>query len=120
MTVLPISPRRPDVLTSEEAIPSLKSGQADLETYLASKRFSQQVTCPRTSLVVSFSQIGDSEGCPALFVPPAVCSRWFAVPLGISLSLSSHLSAIQSGDQSDLEADARSTMSGVGYQVDFD
>jgi len=89
--------------TSEEAIPSLRTGQADLETYLASKRFSQQITCPRTSLVVSFSQIGDPKGCPVLFVPPAVCSRWFAVPLGVSHDPSTYLPGMQSGDQLDLD-----------------
>lgn len=58
------------------------SSQAELDKYLASPQFAHQITCPRTSSLVSFSQIGDPEGCPVLFIPPAVCSRWFAVPLG--------------------------------------
>jgi hypothetical protein len=59
--------------------------QEEIHTYLSSPLFSQKITCPRTSLTVSFSQVGDPEGCPVLFIPPAVCSRWFVIPLGKSI-----------------------------------
>jgi hypothetical protein len=67
---------------AEQAISSGISGKEELHSYLANPKFSQRITCPRTSLSVSLSQTGDPEGCPVLFIPPAVCSRWFCVPLG--------------------------------------
>jgi len=67
----------------ERAVQSPDTGQEELHTDLSSPLFSQKITCPRTSLIVSFSQIGDPEGCPVLFIPPAVCSRWAALPLGM-------------------------------------
>jgi hypothetical protein len=69
---------------TEKPLQSPDTGQEELHTYLSSPLFSQKITCPRTSMTVSFSQIGDPEGCPVLFIPPAVCSSWFAVPLGMS------------------------------------
>lgn len=67
----------------ERPLQSPDTGQEELHIYLSSPLFSQKITCPRTSMTVSFSQIGDPEGCPVLFIPPAVCSSWFAVPLGM-------------------------------------
>lgn len=106
--------RSPTKMT-EKPPQSPDTGQEELHIYLSSPLFSQKITCPRTYMTVSFSQIGDPEGCPVLFIPPAVCSRWFAVPLGMSFSPS--LTWWQEVRR--LEADDRSNMSLIGNQVDF-
>jgi len=110
-----ISPHSLNHKMVERSSQSPDIGQEELHTYLSSPLFSQKITCPRTSFVVSFSQIGDSEGCPVLFIPPAVCSRWFALPLGMS----SCPWFILRQKVKRLEADVRSNVSIIGDQVDF-
>jgi len=79
-----ISPHSLNHKMVERPLQSPDTGQGEVHTYLSQPLFSQKITCPRTSLIISFSQKGDSKGCPVLFIPPAVCSRWFALPLGMS------------------------------------
>jgi len=102
----------------ERAASTIGRGQEELEIYLACPQFSQKIICPRTSLQISFSQIGDPEGCPVLFVPPAVCSRWFAVPLGVSnLRIASNDGGMGSWIWLKGGADDRSYMSRIRDQV---
>jgi hypothetical protein len=55
----------------------------NIHKYLSSPNFSRSIKCRLTGLSISFSEIGDLGGCPVLFIPGAVCSRWFPVPLGM-------------------------------------
>jgi len=75
--VYSIPPRSLNLSMVERPAQDPDTGEEDLHTYLSSPLFSQKITCPRTSLIVSFSQIGDPGGCPVLFIPPAVCSNFF-------------------------------------------
>ncbi|RXK42428.1 hypothetical protein M231_00418 [Tremella mesenterica] len=56
--------------------------QSDPLAYLAQRKFSSIIKCPRTGLRVSYAQLGDPDGIPVLFLMPAGASRWLAVPQG--------------------------------------
>jgi len=64
--------------------PAEPSAQVDPEAYLCSRKFSSTLTCRRTGKRVSYADIGDSNGIPLLWLTPSGCSRWFAVPQGVS------------------------------------
>jgi hypothetical protein len=75
------SPYDNEVIMSDDPDPE------EIHKYLASPNFSRSIRCPLTGISISFSEIGDLEGCPVLFIPGAVCSRWLPVPLGTSTSI---------------------------------
>ncbi|WOO82616.1 uncharacterized protein LOC62_04G006096 [Vanrija pseudolonga] len=53
----------------------------DPQAYLSLFKFNRKLPkCPRTGLPVSYSDIGDPDGIPVLFVPPSGCTRWFSAP----------------------------------------
>lgn len=54
----------------------------DPEGYLASRRFSLKIQCPRTGLPVSYADLGQEDGVPVLWVLPSGCSRWVAAAQG--------------------------------------
>lgn len=52
-------------------------------SYLLSPQFHHKLPeCPRTGLSITYADFGAPDGQPVLFVPPEMCSRWYAVPLG--------------------------------------
>nr|ODN91925.1 hypothetical protein L203_01179 [Cryptococcus depauperatus CBS 7841] len=55
---------------------------SDPESYLSLIKFNRRLNCcPRTNLPVTFSDIGDENGVPVLYVLPSGCSRWVAAPM---------------------------------------
>lgn len=55
----------------------------DPQGYLSLFKFNLKLPqCPRTNMPVSYSDIGDPNGIPVLFVPPSGCTRWFSAPQG--------------------------------------
>ncbi|KAK8854694.1 hypothetical protein IAR55_003433 [Kwoniella newhampshirensis] len=55
---------------------------SDPESYLSSLKFNRRLNrCPRTNLTVTFSDVGDAEGVPLVYVLPSGCSRWIAAPM---------------------------------------
>lgn len=56
------------------------SALSDPPAYLSDTKFNRRITCPRTHLPVSFSDTGDPQGVPLLWILPSGCSRWFAAP----------------------------------------
>ncbi|GFZ50912.1 hypothetical protein JCM24511_08670 [Saitozyma sp. JCM 24511] len=56
------------------------SALSDPPAYLSGAKFNRRITCPRTHLPVSFSDTGDPQGVPLLWILPSGCSRWFAAP----------------------------------------
>nr|XP_031864044.1 uncharacterized protein CI109_000688 [Kwoniella shandongensis]KAA5531116.1 hypothetical protein CI109_000688 [Kwoniella shandongensis] len=54
----------------------------DPVTYLSTPKFNRRLArCPRTNLPVTYSDIGDEDGVPLVYVLPSGCSRWIAAPM---------------------------------------
>ena len=77
----PQSPGRTDVQSNmTEPTPQ------DPEEYLALFKFSRRIRCPRTTLPVSYADMGDEGGTPLLSMMPSGGSRWFAAARGKFIS----------------------------------
>ncbi|WVF67572.1 hypothetical protein IAT40_002330 [Kwoniella sp. CBS 6097] len=67
------------ISASQAAPPTALS---DPQAYLCLKKFNSRLPrCPRTNLPVTFSDIGDEDGVPLLYLLPSGCSRWIAASM---------------------------------------
>ncbi|WVW85510.1 hypothetical protein I302_107548 [Kwoniella bestiolae CBS 10118] len=62
--------------------PHTPTALSDPPAYLALPKFNRRLKrCPRTNFRVTFSDIGDENGIPLLYLLPSGCSRWIAAPM---------------------------------------
>ncbi|WVQ80175.1 hypothetical protein IAT38_002280 [Cryptococcus sp. DSM 104549] len=55
---------------------------SDPRAYLALLKFNRRLPrCPRTNLPVTYSDIGDPQGVPLVYLLPSGCSRWIAASM---------------------------------------
>ncbi|WWC90593.1 uncharacterized protein L201_005529 [Kwoniella dendrophila CBS 6074] len=55
---------------------------SDPPAYLSLLKFNKRLKrCPRTNLSVTYSDIGDENGIPLLYLLPSGCSRWIAAAM---------------------------------------
>ncbi|WRT68510.1 uncharacterized protein IL334_005486 [Kwoniella shivajii] len=61
---------------------NIPTALSDPPAYLSLPKFNRRLPrCPRTNLPVTYSDIGDENGVPVIYLLPSGCSRWIAAPM---------------------------------------